>query len=243
MKGKLVRRSKIDAESLHCMYALFCTQFNNVSYAQFMDDLEQKNWILLLYRDDYSLSGFSSMHLYDITIDARELSVVYSGDTVVDSDTWSDSALSYYWMGAIDYLQRLHKKERLYWFLLVSGYRTYRFLPVYSRVYFPRYDQPTPDDIQSIMHTLAKARFGDRYDAQAGVVRLRVPAILKDDYRGIPANRLKDPHIAFFAERNPGHEQGDELVCFSSLSEDNCTRIGLRMWAKGRKLFPKTTAE
>lgn len=221
------------------MYALFATQFEQVSYAQFISDLEEKNWVLLLFRDDDSLGGFSCMHFYDVAIDGKDLTIVYSGDTVVSTDTWGDSALSYYWMGAIDYLRRLHKKESVYWFLLVSGYRTYRFLPVYSDYYFPRYDRPTPTDIQAIMHAVARDRFGDRYDPETGIVHLEAPPVLKDEYRGIPKNRLADPHIAFFAERNPQHEQGDELVCFSILSEDRLTRLGRRMWARGRKLYPE----
>lgn len=241
MKGSVVKRGEVDEETQIAMYELFSKQFENVSLEQFVEDLEQKNWVLLLRGDDGVLSGFSSMHIYDVTVDNRNLTVVYSGDTVVDSESWSDSALSYYWMGAIDYLRRLYRKERLYWFLLVSGFRTYRFLPVYSQFFFPRYDQSTTADIQRMMDVIASERFGDSYDAQTGIVRLGVPAILKEGYRGIPENRLKDPHIAFFADKNPGHEKGDELVCFAELSEDKFTRLGRRMLTKGRKLFPAGT--
>jgi hypothetical protein len=243
VKGAVVRREEVDAATRNAMYELFCTQFDNVSFRSFVADLEQKNWVLLLRTDEDVLTGFSSMHLYDVTVEGRELAVVYSGDTVVDSETWSDSALSYYWMGAIDYLRRLHRKERLYWFLLVSGYRTYRFLPVYSEYFFPRYDQATPDDVRTIMDTLAKERFGEQYDENSGVVRLKSPSILRGKYRGIPENRMSDPHIAFFAKRNPGHEEGDELACFSILAADRLTRLGRRMWARGRKLFPDSPDE
>jgi hypothetical protein len=191
---------------------------------------------LLLRRSDGTLSGFSSMHVYDVTLDNRAVTVVYSGDTVVEQDAGSTSALSCYWMGAVDYLRHLHDRECLYWLLLVSGYRTYRFLPVYSRFYYPRFDEATPADVQTIMDSLAQERFGDRYDQRAGVVRLAVPAILRDGLRGIPRHRLVDPHIAYFAERNPDHERGDELVCLAVLSEDRLTRLGRRMWAKGREL-------
>jgi hypothetical protein len=225
------------------MYALFCTQFDGVTFDIFNEDLEQKNWVLLLHEDDGRLSGFSSMHLYDANVDGRELTIVYSGDTVVDSETWGDSALSYYWMGSIDYLRRLHGKDELYWFLLVSGYRTYRFLPVYSDYFFPRYDQDTPDKVQSVMDNVASEKFGDNYDPETGIVKLTVPSVLKDGYRGIPERRLSDPHIAYFAERTPGHEKGDELVCFAVLTEEKLTRIGRRMWARGRRLFPDTAAE
>jgi hypothetical protein len=45
----------------------------------------------------------------------------------------------------------------------------------------------------------------------------------------IPNGRDRDPHVAFFAGRNPGWAQGDELVCVCPLSADNLTRAGERM--------------
>ena len=238
MKGNVVKRTEVGPDVRASMYDLFCQQFDGVSFEVFNRDLERKNWVLLLQDDDGVLCGFSSMDIYDIEVDGQVISVVYSGDTVVNSETWSDSALSYYWMGAIDYLRRLYRKERLYWFLLVSGYRTYRFLPVYSATFYPRHDKQTPDDVRLIMDTVASERFGTDYNPETGIVRLDAPASLKNGYRGIPENRLSDPHIAYFAKRNPEHERGDELVCFAILAEDELTRLGRRMWTKGRKLFP-----
>ena len=238
MKGSIHRCSDIDSETLAAMYMLFCEQFDGVSFDVFRQDLGDKTWVLLLHDDSGALCGFSSMDIYDVAVHDLEITVVYSGDTVVSSESWSDSALSYYWMGAIDYLRRLHRKERLYWFLIVSGYRTYRFLPVYSQTFYPRYDQETPPDVQAIMDTVARQRFGENYDAASGIVRLDHPAVLKDRFRGIPEHRLSDPHIAFFSARNPGHDAGDELVCYAVIAEDELTRLGRRMWAKGRRLFP-----
>lgn len=243
MKGDIVRRSMVDKDTRAEMYELFCQQFSGVSFDVFSDDLDEKNWVLLLHSDAGVLCGFSSMHIYDVRVADEDIAVVYSGDTVVNSETWNDSALSYYWMGAIDYLRRLYRKDCLYWFLMVSGYRTYRFLPVYSASFYPRYDDATPDEIQLIMDSVASARFGSNYSRDSGLVRLSSPAVLKDGYRGIPENRLADPHVAFFAQRNPNHEQGDELVCFAVLTEDKLTRLGRRMWTKGRKLFPQIAAE
>jgi hypothetical protein len=238
MNGRIVRIGDLGARTREAMYSLFCSQFSNVSSEDFERDLEDKNWVLLLTGADGRLTGFSSMDVFDQAFGDRELTLVYSGDTVVDSSTWSDSALSYYWMGAVDWLRRHHGKESIYWFLLVSGYRTYRFLPVYSEMFYPRFDKPTPGDVQALMHRMAEARFNGRYDPQSGIVRLDTPSILRDKFSGIPEHRMKDPHIAFFAERNPGHPEGDELVCFSALSEEKLTRLGKRMFSKGSKLFP-----
>jgi hypothetical protein len=235
--GKILRVEDVDQDTVAQMYKLFLQQFEEISLQDFTRDLRQKNWLLLLSLDDGVLAGFSSIHVYQATVAGRSMLVAFSGDTVVDASTWRDSALSYYWMGAIDYLRRKHQADRIYWFLLVSGYRTYRFLPVYSQSFYPRFDQQTPADVQRVMDTLALQRYGEHYDAAAGVVRLEVPAILREPFRGIPVHRLKDPHIAFFAERNPGHLSGDELVCFAEISEDKLTRLGRRMWLRGRKLF------
>jgi hypothetical protein len=223
------------------MYELFSQQFEKISFEQFVQDLDEKSWVLLLEDEQGVLRGLSSMDIYDTKVDGRPVSVVYSGDTVVDSDTWRDSALSYYWMGAVGYLQRVCKKGDLHWFLLVSGYRSYRFLPVYSEHFYPRHDRKTPDDIQLLMDTLAAERFGDQYDPATGIVQLKAPSVLKAGYCGIPQNRLADPHIAYFAQRNPGHEKGDELVCYAELAEDRLTRLGRRMWIRGQRLFPDDT--
>ncbi len=243
MKGNVVRCAELDPSLEASMYKLFCQQFEGVPFEIFSRDLEQKEWALLLRDDSDKLCGFTSMDIYDIDFEGRTISIVYSGDTVVSSETWRDSALSYYWMGAIDYLARLAGKKRLYWFLIVSGYRTYRFLPVYSAKFYPRHDEDTPPEVQALMDVVATARFGDAYDAMTGIVRLDTPAVLRSAYRGIPENRLSDPHIAYFAQRNPGHEQGDELVCFAVVAEEALTRIGQRMWKKGRRLFPDVDTE
>jgi hypothetical protein len=238
VKGQFLKRSVISDATKAQMYRLFCSQFENVSMQQFVADLDEKNWVLLLHNKSGDLIAFSSMHVYETQIGDRNVTLVYSGDTTVDSSTWSDSALSYNIMGAFSWLQRHYNTDHLYWFLLVSGYRTYRLLPVFSEYFYPRFDAPTPQSIQVMMNAMASERFGSNYDAESGIVRLDVPSVLKDGYIDIPENRLADPNVAFFAERNPGHLQGDELLCFAELAESKLTRLGKRMWQKGQKLFP-----
>ena len=238
MKGQFVRRSELSHATKVQMYRLFCSQFENVSMQQFVFDLDEKNWVLLLHNDTADLIAFSSMHVYEARIDNHDVTLVYSGDTTVDSNTWSDSALSYNLMGAFGWLQRHYDSSHLYWFLLVSGYRTYRLLPAFSQFFYPRFDQSTPENIQAMMNSMAEKRFNGKYDPNTGIVRLDVPSVLRDEYRDIPENRLADPNIAFFADRNPGHLHGDELLCFAELSESKLTRLGKRLWRKGQKLFP-----
>jgi len=233
----LLARDEISPAQEGAMYSLFDRQFEGVTRRQFLADLDDKNWIILLSRDG-QLIGFSTLLFYDTAHDGTPVSVVYSGDTVVHESAWSaTSALSHYWIGAVNHLRRRYGKRHIYWLLIVSGYRTYRFLPVYWRRFYPHYGAATPDAMQRLMHALAGERFGDAYHPAEGVVRFAEAQVLRAGLEGIPESRLGDPHIASFAARNPGYERGDELVCLAELEHDNLTPAGRRMWAKGERLF------
>ena len=239
MRAELVERSKLGSDQRDAMYAILCGQFQGVSRDQFESDLSEKNWAVLLRAvQDERLRGFSTLHVQrEDGLDGVEVGVVYSGDTVVDGGPGMGSSLSKAWIGAVNTLRRAEGFERLYWLLLTSGYRTYRFLPVYWSDFHPRHDAPMPPERRRLMETLAAARFGPLFDRGAGIVRFTRPQLLRDELRGIPEHRLADPHIAFFAHANPGHEGGDELVCLTELTEENLTSAGRRMWRGGDRLF------
>lgn len=164
------------------------------------------------------------------SINASSISIVYSGDTIMDPSAWSSMVLAKSWIDAINTLKTIYSTGSLYWFLISSGYRTYRFLPIFWKEFYPRYDAPTSPPMQHLMDCLAQEKFGDRYDAKAGVIRLDHPQTLRDSLAGIPEERLSDPHIEFFAQKNPTYDQGDELVCLAKICEENLTRAGRRMW-------------
>lgn len=76
---------------------------------------------------------------------------------------------------------------------------------------------------------VASDRFGAAYDRASGIVRLASPQPLRGELRDIPVEKLSDPHVGFFVARNPGHVNGDELVCLADLSPENLTSAGRRM--------------
>jgi hypothetical protein len=118
---------------------------------------------------------------------------------------------------------------RLIWLLLTSGFRTYRFLPVFLREFYPRFGRQTPAEWDRMRLELATARFGSLYCPQRGVVRFAQPQRLRPELAEIPPGRALDPDVQFFLERNPGHVHGDELVCIASLDQDNLAPAGRRV--------------
>lgn len=231
MKANLVRTEKLSLEDQDAMYFLLSSHFGGVKREVFEADLDQKNWVILLQdNESNALKGFSTLLMYETEFEGEILAVVYSGDTIMDPSAWSSSALSRAWIASVNKLRQEYPRGRLYWLLISSGYRTYRFLPTFWNEFYPRYDASTPERTEKLMKSLAGGLFGKFYDEESGVVRFPHPHVLRDGLRGIPEERLKDAHINFFQTQNPGHMQGDELICLTEICEENLTLAGRRMW-------------
>jgi len=237
MKSRLVPIDQLSHREIDAMFKLLSLHFPGIEYDVFCQDLKNKNWVLYLYEEDtHIIKGFSTILLYNTEFAGDNISVIYSGDTIVDPSVWSSSTLSRSWIAAINQLSSIYAQGKLYWLLISGGYRTYRFLPIFWQTFYPRYDAHIPDHVSSLMDFLAQERFGDRYVKESGVVRFPHPQILSEKLKEIPKQRLNDPHIKFFQERNPGHITGDELLCLTEVCEANLTAAGRRMWFANREV-------
>lgn len=213
------------------MFALLSRHFEGVTESQFECDLREKNAVLLL-RDGAGgqLAGFSTMRIYETrNFDGSAVTVLCSGDTIVDPSAWNSAALPREWIAAAKRLRRSYPNGPYYWLLITGGYRTYRLLSTFWQEFYPRFDLETPLAQQRLLNTVASDRFGDSYDPASGVVRFERPQVLRPHLAGIPLSRLQDSHVSFFAQRNPGHAHGDELACLCELNDANLTRAGRRM--------------
>ena len=230
LNSKSVLRSELSATDIQSMFRIFRENFNGAMPGIFERDLSSKNWVVLL-RDSATneIEGFSTLALYETTFNHYPLSVVYSGDTIIRREYWGTPQLPSTWIKTV--LEKsANMVQPLYWLLISSGYKTYRFLTVFYREFYPRYDVPTPPDIQSLMEHLAAQRFGSDYHCEEGVVRFRDGATpLREGVAEVTDERLHDPHVAFYIARNPGYVNGDELVCITRVHPENFTPAGRRM--------------
>jgi hypothetical protein len=225
---QLVPRTELTAPQKQEMFRLLGQHFEGISPQQFARDLAEKNLALLLYRGDL-LVGFTTQLAYTTIFDGQPVNVIYSGDTIVSPEAWGTMTLPRAWVAGVTALRATLPPGRCFWLLLTSGFRTYRFLPVFWREFFPRFDRATPLEIDRLLVQLATERFGAEFDAQAGVVRFAHPQRLRPGLQEIPPGRESDPHTTFFLGRNPGHVNGDELVCLTEVCPENLTRAGRRM--------------
>lgn len=227
-------RTELTASARDEMFGLLACHFEGVTRAQFERDLAEKSWVILLRRDA-RLVGFSTLLAYGSCFENELVSVVCSGDTIVAPEAWGSTGLARSWIACVNQLREHYPAGKYYWLLLTSGFRTYRFLPVFWREFHPRFDVLMPPERKRLLDHLARERFGAQYDSARGVVRFTQPQQLRNGLNTVSAGRAADPHIGFFLSRNPEHSLGDELVCLTELSDDNLTRAGRRMVAPQRR--------
>ncbi len=221
--------SELSEPEIDDLLALFRRYYEVAEPASFRHDLLEKDLLIRLYDLDRTLHGFSTVSGYATRPAGPPLGVIYSGDTIIEPECWGTSALPRGWLEAVARLAQTCPRP-LYWLLVSSGYKTYRFLSVFFRDFYPAFDRATPPHVQALVDELAEERFGDQLDRKRGIVRFRRGATpLRHGIAEVEGRRLADPHVAFFLERNPGHSEGDELVCLAEIALDNLTPAGRRI--------------
>ncbi|HOV79583.1 MAG TPA: hypothetical protein PK728_05700 [Bacillota bacterium] len=204
-----------ETDILH-MYELMCKYYSNLNPDIFQNDLKEKDHVLLFKDDDGSIVGFTSSMIIRLNIEGAIIKLLYSGDTVMDRTYWNWSHLQNNWFNYISSLPEF-KEGNFYWMLLSKGYRTYRYLPYYFNLFWPRYDAPTPPLVRAMIEGFANLMFPKDFDPASGVIRSGCDYV-KPGVADVKERHLKNPHIEYFARVNPGYVRGDELVCVAELS-------------------------
>ena len=144
LRGRVVDRQMLDLPTRNAMFALLAAHFAGVDRVTFDRDLDEKSCAILLEDGAGVLRGFTTMLVYESRVAGAPVSVIYSGDTIVERAWWGSPVLARTWIGAALNVRGDSKPKDVYWLLLTSGFRTYRFLPVFFRDFHPRFDAATP---------------------------------------------------------------------------------------------------
>lgn len=239
LSGRIERVRGLSSITRQQMFALMQQYYVDVEWAGFSRDLDEKEWVVLVGEQATGqIKGFSTLMQYATQMHDQMVAVLFSGDTILDrAYWWGDLTLQRLWaQHAFDRAAAIADARPgmpVYWFLICSGYKTYRILPVCFRVFYPTYDQPTPPPLQELLDRVAAAKFGPRYDRERGIVHLDYATPLRAGVADITPQRQRDPHVAFFMHANPGHTSGDELACLTALTVDNLTAAGRRVLGRG----------
>jgi hypothetical protein len=232
---KVKPAADIRVDELARMYSVYQSNYDATSFEDFKLDLSEKSFVIQLVTAQELIVGFTTLSWYPVKHPetGESLRIVYSGDTIIEPAYWGTQALPAAWCQLAGELKARVPEDRLLWFLIVKGYRTYRYLPLFTRSYFPAFDQNT-GDYKSIADMLALQKFGTLYNSATGVVHFPVSkGHLNPTLAGVKEHLRSKPEVAFFFARNPGYTRGDELVCLTELNIQNMKSVALRAFMEG----------
>jgi len=219
------------------MFALYARYYDGTSQALFERDLAAKDRVIVLRDEAGALQGFSTLALYERTLDGRRLRVLFSGDTIVDESHWGQQALAAAWLAHAGAVKAQAPQVPLYWLLISKGHRTFRYLPTFSVAFHPAPDRAPDPRLVALRDFLARDRFGDAYDAATGVVRFpQSQGHLRAAFAGVPEAHQRLPAVRFFLACNPGYAHGDELVCVCELAAANLRPVARRAFESGMRM-------
>jgi len=216
------------------MFALFEQYYDAVSVEQFLHDLESKTISILLQDSDGKLQGFSTLEIIFFETGDGPALAMYSGDTIISHRHWGEQQLSYAWCYFAGQVKKQYPDLPLYWFLIVKGHRTYRYLPAFTRKFYPNYRDETPPNLQKIVDQLATEKFADAYRPDEGILHFpQSRGHLRAEWAELSDKVKSKPHVAFFLQANPGYVSGDELVCLTELCEENMRFVSRTAFIEG----------
>lgn len=231
LSAAIVAPEDLDPWQRDAMFDIFARHYDEVSRERFESDLAEKDVVVILEDRAGAISGFSTQKVMRATVDGRDVRGLFSGDTVIDRSHWGEQELCRGWCRYAGAVLSREPQTPLYWFLVSKGYRTYLYLPLFFREFYPRVSITAPAFEQRVLDTFARAKFPDQYDRATGLISFsRSQGQLTGELAAVPPHRRDHEHVRFFLERNPEYASGTELACLAEISPANLNDFGRRLF-------------
>jgi hypothetical protein len=204
------------------MFRLMEKHYSNMFWNDFIGDLSEKHWVILLLTPENELVGFSTQLLLipEGNQEFENCVVLFSGDTIISHEYWGSIALPVAFLQLVSMIRKNHPGKLIYWMLISKGLRTYKFLSVFLKEYYPCHFAPIPPFIANLMQVMGKKKFGENYNPEKGIIEAHAKSqYLKESFQ--PETKKNNRIADFFYKCNPGFNKGDELLCMAEISERN----------------------
>lgn len=235
--GSVVAVAALPERDIREMFAVHARLYARVSEPEFLRDLAEKDWVLLLRNGPGGeIRGFTTILLMETEAHGERLRAVFSGDTGIDPAFWGGQTLVKTWARFMGELLAQRPDRRLFWFLISKGYRTYLYLPLFFHAFYPRVDTATPRFEDDLITSLGALKYPRDFNPATGVIEFATShGHLAPALAGTPPHRRVHPHVRFFLDRNPGYARGHELVCVAEISPENMKGLARRMLLEGSR--------
>ena len=216
LSGQVKKIGDYTREEIDAMYRLMEEFYDHTDPEVFRRDFFAKDYCLALYGDGGMPVGFTTQKLIRLEVDGKTVHGVFSGDTIIHKQYWGSTELFRVW--ANFWFPYASQFDSFYWFLICKGYKTYRMLPVFWKVFYPNFRYETPEEEKRIIDAYASYLYPEEYNPVSGVVEYQgIKDRLKDGVADIGKRERRNRDVSFFAAQNPGYLQGNDLACLAKI--------------------------
>ena len=210
---------------------LYLSYYDGSNESQVLADLFDKREVLLLYHND-SIVGFTTLQVYEHVWRNKKVRIVYSGDTIVDRAHWGQQALAFGWITRMGQIKSEKPNMPLYWFVIIKGHRTFKFLPAFGKSFYPHWSIDR-SDLKPLADYLAIEKFGAAYNKETGIVEFSESrGHLKKEIAYPTEEEINKESVQFFLAKNSNYLLGHELVFICELEEANMKPLTKRIFRK-----------
>lgn len=241
----VVPPSSLSQGDIDGMFALMQSYYEHTDYAEFTRDLKQKDDVIVLRAGSFGhLIGFSTLKYFDLPTKSHTRAIgVFSGDTIVHQKYWGSTSLQKAFLVQLCRLKFRHRGARLYWFLISKGYKTYLLMANNFPVHYPRFEQETPPEFQSMMDHVYSELYPDTYEPGADLIHNEGHSYRLKTGVAYPSESLVAglPRVRYFVEKNPNWHLGSELTCIAEMDYMVLVRYLSKALKKTLKIAPKSS--
>lgn len=169
------------------------------------------------------LVGLVSLDVYRTTFHGRQSIIFFTSNVVIDSAHRGRNLVAK--TGIRMLLREKLRRPWLpaYWLFDTFSYRSFLIIARNFQTHWPNRYAETPPDVAAFIDHLARQRYGDAWERSRGIVARSGSKRLRPATVPIDARAAADPDVQFYLRANPGHAEGDMLVCLAPLTASNVT--------------------
>ena len=194
----------------------------------------KEHQLVALFRtkDEGTLIGMASMDVYPVSFQGRNLAIIYTVHVLLYEEYRGHNLIQRLGLRVFLKTRFRFPLRPIYWFFDTYSYKGYLLLPRNFREFWPHPERAMPARERALIDHLARRTYGSAWRPEPGIVFRSERKRMKSNVAPLNLNIPVTPELKFFSKANPGHADGDMLVCLCPLTLINWISVGIRAFQR-----------
>ena len=191
-----------------------------------------------LFRMNGALLGMASITIYAEKFQGRRIAVINTSHVLIRENWRGRNLIQKLGFRTFIATRLRYPLLPIYWFFDTFSYKSYLLLPRNFRRFWPRHDEPTPAPRAALIDQLATRLYGPAWRPARGIAVRSGRKRLRAATAPLAVTPDTSPDIRFFVTANPGHAEGDMLICLCPLTLGNWLSVARHALARRERARP-----